>query len=59
MGLFSRSQYTTHATRLAWLRFSRQLQQLRDMGFYDTEQCLAALQATSGNVNAAIDRLLQ
>lgn len=29
------------------------------MGFYDTEQCLAALQATSGNVDAAIDRLLQ
>jgi ubiquilin len=35
-----------------------QLQQLRDMGFINTEANLAALQATGGNVNAAVERLL-
>lgn len=39
-------------------RFAAQLQQLRDMGFYDDSANLRALQATSGNVNAAVERLL-
>lgn len=38
--------------------FREQLQQLRDMGFINTEANLAALQATGGNVNAAVERLL-
>jgi hypothetical protein len=29
------------------------------MGFYDQEANIRALQATGGNVNAAVDRLLQ
>jgi hypothetical protein len=32
---------------------------LQDMGFYDQEANVRALQATGGNVNAAVDRLLQ
>ena len=32
---------------------------LQDMGFYDQEANIRALQATGGNVNAAVDRLLQ
>lgn len=39
-------------------RFATQLGQLRDMGFTDEEAALRALQATGGNVQAAIDRLL-
>lgn len=39
-------------------RFARQLEQLRDMGFHDQEQNIAALTATFGNVEAAIERLL-
>ena len=39
------------------VRFASQLQQLRDMGF-DGPQALRALEATGGNVNAAVDRLL-
>ena len=39
-------------------RYAAQLQQLRDMGFYDESANLRALQATSGNVNAAVERLL-
>lgn len=38
--------------------YARQLQQLQDMGFYDREENLRALQAASGNVNAAVERLL-
>lgn len=38
--------------------YREQLQQLRDMGFINTEANLAALQATGGNVNAAVERLL-
>jgi ubiquilin len=38
--------------------FSSQLQQLRDMGFTDDATSLRALQATNGNVNAAVERLL-
>jgi len=40
------------------VRFAAQLQQLRDMGFSDDAASLRALQATSGNVNAAVERLL-
>lgn len=32
---------------------------LQDMGFFDQEANIRALQATGGNVNAAVDRLLQ
>jgi hypothetical protein len=32
---------------------------LQDMGFYDEQANITALQATGGNVNAAVDRLLQ
>ena len=35
-----------------------QLQQMHDMGFINREANLAALIATSGNVNAAVERLL-
>ena len=38
--------------------YARQLQQLQDMGFYDREENLRALQAARGNVNAAVERLL-
>ena len=38
--------------------FASQLQQLREMGFYDTDACITALRATGGNVSAALDRLL-
>ena len=39
-------------------RFRVQLEKLRDMGFPDQQANIAALQATSGNLDAAIDRLL-
>lgn len=39
-------------------RFATQLQQLVDMGFFDPERNLRALQLTGGNVNAAIEWLL-
>lgn len=39
-------------------RYASQLQQLVDMGFSDREANLRALQTTSGNVNAAVERLL-
>jgi ubiquilin len=39
-------------------RFRVQLEKLRDMGFPDQQANVAALQATSGNLDAAIDRLL-
>ncbi len=32
---------------------------LQGMGFYDRQANIMALQATGGNVNAAVDRLLQ
>jgi ubiquilin len=38
--------------------FASQLQQLSDMGFYDREANVQALQATGGNVHAAVERLL-
>lgn len=39
--------------------YASQLQQLKDMGFFDEAQNIRALQATFGNVSAAIERLLQ
>ena len=39
-------------------RFARQLTSLHDMGFTDEEANLTALQATNGNVNRAVERLL-
>nr|CCA15389.1 ubiquitin family protein putative [Albugo laibachii Nc14] len=38
--------------------YASQLTQLSDMGFSDREQNIRALQATSGNVHAAVDRIL-
>lgn len=40
------------------VRFASELQQLQDMGFPDAVANLRALQATGGNVNAAVERLL-
>ncbi|KAM7256106.1 hypothetical protein ACFE04_011847 [Oxalis oulophora] len=39
-------------------RYATQLSQLQEMGFSDTQANIRALQATSGNINAAIERLL-
>jgi ubiquilin len=41
------------------VRFESQLQQLEGMGFGDREANIRALVATNGNVNAAVERLLQ
>ncbi|PJF17247.1 Type I phosphodiesterase/nucleotide pyrophosphatase/phosphate transferase-like protein [Paramicrosporidium saccamoebae] len=41
------------------VRFQSQLQQLTDMGFYDADANIRALLASGGNVNLAIERLLQ
>lgn len=41
------------------VRFQSQLQQLTEMGFYDADANIRALLATGGNVNLAIERLLQ
>jgi hypothetical protein len=38
--------------------YAAQLVQLQDMGFGDRPSNIRALQATSGNVNAAVERLL-
>jgi len=38
--------------------YASQLQQLQDMGFADVPSNIRALQATGGNVNAAVERLL-
>jgi ubiquilin len=40
------------------VRFQVQLQQLRDMGFYDPASNVRALTATMGNVEAAVEYLL-
>lgn len=39
--------------------YASQLTQLNDMGFSDHDQNIRALQATLGNVQAAVDRLLR
>ncbi|XP_046555172.1 ubiquilin-1-like [Haliotis rubra] len=41
------------------MRYASQLEQLTSMGFVDREANIRALTATLGDVNAAIDRLLQ
>jgi len=38
--------------------YATQLTQLQEMGFYDTQENIRALVATSGNVHAAVERLL-
>ncbi|XP_059647387.1 ubiquitin domain-containing protein DSK2b-like [Cornus florida] len=38
--------------------YSTQLSQLQEMGFIDTQENIRALRATSGNVHAAVERLL-
>ena len=40
------------------VRFQTQLSQLNDMGFFDSDENIRALLATGGNVNAAIEKLL-
>jgi ubiquilin len=40
------------------VRFQNQLAQLNDMGFFDADENIRALLAAGGNVNAAIERLL-
>ncbi|KAF8821930.1 ubiquitin family protein [Cardiosporidium cionae] len=40
------------------VQYRLQLTALRDMGFTDTQQCLRVLQQTGGNINRAIDQLL-
>ena len=40
------------------IRFEAQLQQLQEMGFYDAQENIQALQMTNGNVNAAIEMLI-
>lgn len=47
------------ASRSPEARFESQLQQLEGMGFTDREANLRALIASNGNVNAAVERLLQ
>ncbi|GMH02907.1 hypothetical protein Nepgr_004746 [Nepenthes gracilis] len=39
-------------------RYATQLSQLQEMGFFDTQENIRALQATRGNVHAAVERLL-
>jgi ubiquilin len=38
--------------------YATQLTQLQEMGFIDTQENIRALIATSGNVHAAVERLL-
>ncbi|KAI8536836.1 hypothetical protein RHMOL_Rhmol10G0287100 [Rhododendron molle] len=38
--------------------YATQLSQLQEMGFFDTRENIQALMATSGNVHAAVERLL-
>ncbi|KAJ8450795.1 hypothetical protein Cgig2_032420 [Carnegiea gigantea] len=38
--------------------YAAQLSQLQEMGFFDTQENIRALQATQGNVHAAVERLL-
>ncbi|RZC30210.1 Ubiquitin domain-containing protein DSK2b isoform B [Glycine soja] len=38
--------------------YATQLSQLQEMGFFDTQENIRALIATSGNVHAAVERLL-
>ncbi|XP_042424772.1 ubiquitin domain-containing protein DSK2b-like [Zingiber officinale] len=40
-------------------RYATQLSQLQDMGFSDTQENIRALEATAGNVHAAVDWLLR
>lgn len=49
----------TTTSRSPEARFESQLQQLEGMGFVDREANLRALIASNGNVNAAVERLLQ
>ncbi|KAE8654375.1 Ubiquitin domain-containing protein DSK2b [Hibiscus syriacus] len=38
--------------------YATQLSQLQELGFYDTQENIIALRATSGNVHVAVERLL-
>lgn len=49
----------TQPTEPPEVRFQSQLQQLTEMGFYDSDANIRALLATGGNVHLAIERLLQ
>ena len=39
-------------------QYTAQLQQMHEMGFFDDAVSIRALQATGGNVSAAVERLL-
>lgn len=54
-GLFGAPQPQVPPAQL----YATQLEQLQAMGFYDEQQNITALQATGGNVSAAVERLLQ
>ncbi|KAF9646663.1 hypothetical protein BDM02DRAFT_2982101 [Thelephora ganbajun] len=56
-GLFG-APATPADTRPPEERFQTQLQQLNDMGFFNASQNIRALQATGGNLNAAIEYIL-
>lgn len=53
------SNVPSATSRSPEVRFESQLQQLEGMGFTDREANLRALIASNGNVNAAVERLLQ
>uniref|UniRef100_A0A7N0T960 Uncharacterized protein n=1 Tax=Kalanchoe fedtschenkoi TaxID=63787 RepID=A0A7N0T960_KALFE len=57
MSMFSGLAPNTHAVPPEEL-YATQLGQLQEMGFFDTQENIRALQATSGNVHAAVERLL-
>ena len=60
MGLMGQMQGLGAAPQVAdpETTWATQIQQLQDMGFYDRASNIAALRATNGNVNLAVERLL-
>ncbi|KAK4401317.1 Ubiquitin domain-containing protein DSK2b [Sesamum angolense] len=51
---YTEAVYTSSPEEL----YATQLSQLQEMGFFDTQENIRALRATSGNVHAAVERLL-
>ncbi|KAL1917819.1 uncharacterized protein VTP21DRAFT_3653 [Calcarisporiella thermophila] len=58
MNALNQQQQTQQNTQPPEERYQVQLQQLNEMGFYNAEQNIRALQRCGGNVNAAIELLL-
>jgi len=50
---------SSNSTEPPEVRFQSQLSQLNDMGFFDPEENIRCLLATSGNVSAAVELLLR